>query len=131
VTPDDVEFVEVPYQEMLSALESNRVEAAHIVEPFMTQAENAGCTVIPDAGFTGGTIDAIYYVSEKFKNSDPELVEAFIRAVEKSQAFAQDNPDAVRRAMLEYTDMSEKDVETVKLPVFSSELSEEGLQNAA
>jgi NitT/TauT family transport system substrate-binding protein len=98
VDPSTVEFVEIPFPDMPVALEQGRMDAAHIAEPHLTRAVQGGARIIahpyrvvqPDVHISS------WFASEQFLQSDPDTVERFTRALEKSRAYAAENTDEVR-----------------------------------
>jgi NitT/TauT family transport system substrate-binding protein len=93
VDPSKVTFVEIPFPDMQAALERKNVDAAFMVEPYITQSQrNAGTTPIVDAA-AGATQDvpiAGWATSTKFAEANPKTVAAFQRAIVKAQQDASD-----------------------------------------
>jgi NitT/TauT family transport system substrate-binding protein len=46
---------------------------------------------------------ATYFASDQFLAEEPDVVERFVRALERSLDYAQQHPDEARRAVLGYT----------------------------
>jgi NitT/TauT family transport system substrate-binding protein len=100
VNPQTVNFVEIPFPDMQAALQRGDVDAAFMVEPYITQGERqAGMTAVLDAatGPTGDIPIAAWAASTKFLNDNPKTAAAFQRAVKKGQA------DAADRGLVEQT----------------------------
>src|SRR5699024_7462071 len=53
VDEDDVEVVEIPYPDMMPALESDRIDAAFLVDPFLATAREEGFKTV-SRPFTDG-----------------------------------------------------------------------------
>jgi NitT/TauT family transport system substrate-binding protein len=81
-------FVEVPFQEMSAALARGDVDAAFMVEPYITQSERqAGAIPTVDAasGPTDGIPIAAWATTSKFARENPRTTAAFQRAIQKGQ----------------------------------------------
>jgi NitT/TauT family transport system substrate-binding protein len=93
VDPKTVTFTEIPFPDMQAAVERKNVDAAFMVEPYITQAQrSAGMTPLLDAA-TGATQDmpiAGWATSAKFAQSSPKTTAAFQRAIVKGQRDAAD-----------------------------------------
>ncbi|GAA4287082.1 ABC transporter substrate-binding protein [Georgenia daeguensis] len=125
--PDAVEFVEMPFPNMTAALVAGDVDAAWQVEPFITLGEADGVRVLttPLNDFTDETIEvSSYFTSQKFAQENPELVDGFRAAIEKSLAYSQENPDAVREVLPSYLEVEPDLAERLILPAWNTEVSE-------
>ncbi|MGJ9403960.1 ABC transporter substrate-binding protein [Arthrobacter sp. KK5.5] len=128
--PDGVEFVEVGFPDAPAALENGVVDAAWILDPFLSQAVGDGAKVI-SANFTDfdPNLDiAAYFTSQTTFDEDPELTEKFQRAMNKSLEFAQENPDKVRDIVGTYTKIDEATRAEIVLPRYQVEMSREAAQ---
>lgn len=120
-------FVEVPIPEALGALENGQIDAALIVEPFLSAAlDNGGraigwnyVAVHPEMDVSG------YFTSGQKIADDPDLVERFTRAMSASLIYADENPDEVRHIITTYTAITPEIAETIVLPRFKVDFSRE------
>jgi NitT/TauT family transport system substrate-binding protein len=128
--PDDVDFVEMPYPNMPAALERGDVDAAWTTEPFRTQILEAGGEIVasPMTDLTEDFDSAFYFTSEQTMQENPELVERFRRALEKSFQFAAENDDEVRSIIQDYAKITPELAETVVMSRWYPEINREGLQ---
>jgi NitT/TauT family transport system substrate-binding protein len=100
-----VKLTEVPFPDMAAAVEAGRVDAALVQEPFVTAMKADGARVLfnpmeqTDRHYTFAT----YFASERFLKDQPQVVERFVRALQRSLDYAQQHPDDARRAVLDYT----------------------------
>ena len=115
-----VKFVEIPFPEAPPALSSGQVDAAWIVEPFLTQSVEAGARVISyNFAETDPLLDISgYFTSAEYIAASPEMVEKFTGAMNKSLAYAQENPGAVRDIVGTYTKIDEAMRAKMILPTF-------------
>ncbi len=98
VAPDQVTFVEIPFPEMATAIETGRVDSGFLPEPFLTTAKRAlGVKTIfdPCSGPTADLPIDGYVVTREFARNNPNTVRAFQTALAQAQARAAD------RAVLE------------------------------
>ncbi|MDA8372254.1 MAG: ABC transporter substrate-binding protein [Nocardiopsaceae bacterium] len=131
--PKDIEFVEMPFPDMPAAVENGEVDAAWVVEPFLTTALSNGATEVA-SNFVDAHPSlsiASYFTTEKVIAEDPELVEAFTAAMHESLTYADANPEEVRRILTTYTEMDEELIEEIRLPAFPPEADPESAQAIA
>jgi NitT/TauT family transport system substrate-binding protein len=128
-----IEFVEVPLPDMVGQLEAGQVDAAGLVEPFVTTGRNAGHRMlIYDRVATEPEMTiANYFTSTEYMESNPEVVEGFVRAIDRSLEYATENPDEARQAIAEYTDIPPEVLAEVVLPLWQTDLNEESIESTA
>jgi NitT/TauT family transport system substrate-binding protein len=126
-------FVEVPLPDMVGQLEAGQVDAAGLVEPFITTGEDAGHRmIIYDRVATEPEMTiANYFTSTDYMESNPEVVEGFVRAINRSLEYATENPDEARQAIAEYTEIPPDVLERVVLPLWQTDLNVESIENTA
>jgi NitT/TauT family transport system substrate-binding protein len=132
VAVDTLEFAEVEFPDMNAALEAGRVDGACVVEPFVSQGTG------PDGQARG--IDpfyvrtapdltvATYFTTTEYAEQNEDVVNRFVRAMNKSLEFAQENPDQVRKALLEYTEIPPEAAEVITLPQWRTDLSRDTIE---
>jgi NitT/TauT family transport system substrate-binding protein len=126
VAVDTLEFTEVPFPDMNAALEAGRVDAACVVEPFVSQGK-AGKARGIDPFYVRTAPDltvATYFTSTQYAEENPDVVERFVKAMNKSLTYAQSNPDEVRKVLLDYTEIPPEAAEQIKLPIWRPDLNE-------
>ncbi|KAA2248864.1 transporter substrate-binding domain-containing protein [Solihabitans fulvus] len=98
VDPASVTFKEFPFPDMTAALTNKQVDAAFMVEPFITQAERTAGAIPAVDTMSGPIADlpiAGYGTSGKVASADPKTVAAFQRALARGQQ------DAAQRSVVE------------------------------
>ena len=127
---DSMDLVEVAFPDMGGQLESGNVDAIMAVEPFATLAKNAGGQEIysPYAEPIEDLMIAGYFTNTDKIESDPEVVDSFIVAMKESQQFAEDNPDAAKEILSEYTEIEPDVVEQLTMPRFPQEINRESTE---
>ncbi|RFU19928.1 nitrate ABC transporter substrate-binding protein [Geodermatophilus marinus] len=128
--PSGIEFVEIPFPDMVAAVSSGQVDAAFAVEPFATLGESQGLRVV-SSPYTETDDDlsvAGYFTSDQYAAENPDVVEAFADAMVEAQQYAQDNPDAVREVLGTYTQIPAEVAQQLTLPTFQTELNRESIE---
>jgi NitT/TauT family transport system substrate-binding protein len=126
-----IDFVEMPYTDMAAQLDTGRVDAALLAEPFITQAEkNVGAFPLFDAA-TGPTADlpiAGYGTTGKFARENPKTIAAFQRAFAKGQAEAGRDRSKVEKLLPDYAKIDQQVASLVNLGGFPTSLEPARLQ---
>jgi NitT/TauT family transport system substrate-binding protein len=131
--PTKVKFVELPFPDMPAAVANERVDAAWVVEPFLTVAQDQGAELIA-SNFVDAAPDltiAVYFTTEKTIETESDLTKRFTAAIEKSLAYAQSNPDEVRAVLPSYTQIDPEVAERITLPAWPAEVNAESVQTLA
>lgn len=122
VPMDSFELVEIGFGDMAVALEEGQVDAIMIPEPGTTVNAEAGATVVPQPfkeANPGSGIGALFTSTDLVENQ-PDLVERFVTAYDQAIAYAQDNPEEVRRIIPTYTSVSEELAQEIGVPAFGT-----------
>jgi ABC-type nitrate/sulfonate/bicarbonate transport system substrate-binding protein len=125
VDDSTLKFTEVPFPDMNAALEAGRVDGACVVEPFVSQGL-AGRAKGIDPFYVNTAPDltvATYFTSKQYAEENPEVVERFVKAMEQSLDYAQNNPDAVREILGEYTQIPPEVAQEITLPQWRSDIT--------
>ncbi|WP_166873325.1 MULTISPECIES: ABC transporter substrate-binding protein [unclassified Salinibacterium] len=127
--PESIEFVEIPFPDAPAALANGQVDAAWILDPFMTSAIDAGARVVTYnfADFDENLDVSGYFTSGDQLEAEADTVEAFKTAMNRSLEFAQENPDEVRRIVTTYTEIPADVLERIALPRFNPEFNREAI----
>ncbi|SFK91489.1 ABC transporter substrate-binding protein [Geodermatophilus ruber] len=121
VDPDSLEFVELPPSDMPAALAEGAVDAAWLVEPFLTLVEQRGEAARIVSAFEGPTEDlpvAGWTATQQFVEQNPNTVAAFVRAMDQAMQLAADEPERLAGIIPTYTELS---------PELAGQLSTPGL----
>ncbi len=125
VDDSTLKWAEVPVPDRNAALEAERVDGACVVEPFVSQGK-AGKAVGIDPFYVNTAPDltvATYFTSKQYAGENPEVVESFTKAIKKSLDYAQQNPDAVRDILAEYTQIPPEAAANIKLPQWRQDIT--------
>jgi NitT/TauT family transport system substrate-binding protein len=126
VAVDTLEFTEVPFPDMNAALEAGRVDAACVVEPFVSQGKAGKARgIAPFYVRTAPDLTvATYFTSTQYAEENADVVDRFVQAMNKSLTYAESHPDEVRKVLLDYTEIPPEAAEAIKLPVWRPDLNE-------
>lgn len=118
-----IEFVEIAFPEMSSALESGRVDAIAINEPFLSGAVAKGGRPLGsyiDEVLGTDTAYTYWFTNEKLANTSSEQLEALARALAKAGQYADENPDAVRAVVTDQLGIDAETAANINLPKFGN-----------
>ena len=131
--PDDVDFIEIALPDMGAALSTGQIDAVATSEPFLGVITSQGSRLVAsqfvdtDPDF----VTALYATTLQKTQQDPELVEGFVTAVEKSLDYSAEHLDEVRAELPNFTQIDPAIIDTMVLTRFSSDLPREPLQRTA
>jgi NitT/TauT family transport system substrate-binding protein len=132
--PDTINFVALPFPEMPPAIESGDVDAAFPVEPFQTIIRDNDWGRCIASSWVDAAPDltvAVYFTSGAMIAENPDLVERFVSAMQRSLAYANDNPDEVRAIIPTYSTMPEELAATITLPAWPAEINRASAETLA
>jgi NitT/TauT family transport system substrate-binding protein len=104
----DVDRLEVPFPDMLAALDAGRVDAAFLATPFKTIAEQSGD--YRAVGFSiyearPELIHTTYFVSKEWAREHEDVLESFLSALRTSMLYAAEHDQETREAVAELVDL--------------------------
>lgn len=125
VNPSSVHVVAMPFPSMPAALAAGQVQAATVVEPFVSAIEAHGGKMLSPLfeGMAPNLLVAGYFTTSSVIDTNPSLVKRFQTAINESLSFSAANPDVVRNVIPTYTSISAANAATLKLPVWSPNLN--------
>lgn len=124
-----VNWVVLDFTSAVAALKNGTVDAAALVSPFTSEAEDLGADLLssPSIGFFETGAVGLWTAGTATVEKKPEAMAAFQRAIEKSNEYATDHPEEAIQAGLDYT-KSDLTVEEVKLPIWPTKVVQEDLE---
>jgi len=128
--PNQVEFVELAFPDMVDQLEAGNVDAIATVEPFAVVGDQAGLERIygPFSQSVADLSVGGYFATEQTIADNPELISQFSAAMQASQAFSENHPGLVRDAIASYTTTDTDILEKTTLPHFPQQHNRASLQ---
>ena len=120
-----LKFVEVPFPDMIPTLEAGRVDAIWSIEPFLTQAREAGhrSIIANYAQLVPNLTVATYFAMQPYIEENGDVIDRFREAMNKSLTYAQENPQEARDIVLDYTEVPEPVAQEMRLPFWSPDLN--------
>lgn len=109
ISEDEVEILNLKSSEALASLESNEIDGAIFTEPQISIAVNNGNKLISDA--TGyGNIVCITVGRNEFLKAHPDVVERFLKVLDKSQKWIEDNKEEASEINAAISEAAPEDV---------------------
>ncbi len=130
VDPASVRYVTMPFPQAVAALKAGTLDAAWLVEPFVTQAESefgALPLVDPSSGPTAAFPLDGYFTTARFAEQYPATVRAFRRAISQASELAA-NDQRVTAVLPSYTPISPATAGIITLPDYPTTVQPARLQ---
>lgn len=107
LTVNDVQLINLPYNDAVAALSAGDVDAVSLVEPYVSDAEvrEIGRQLIDGEGLVLGT--SLVFASEDFARLNPEIVSRVIKVLGKADAWRKNNPEEAVKILSNETKFSE------------------------
>lgn len=121
--PEKVEFVEVPFPQMMDAVRTGRVDAAMMVEPFLSGGVNDGLVDVvswPYSEVHKNSLVAEFVTTKAYAAEHPDIVQAFVNGHNKGVDWANANKDSDEffGIVSGYTKVDPAKLKTSAIPVF-------------
>jgi NitT/TauT family transport system substrate-binding protein len=131
--PAAVKFLELPFPEAPGAVAAGRVDAAWVVEPFLTAALGQGLRVVSwnMVDTTPKMTVATYFATEATVRGQPDLARRFTEAINESLAYAEAHPDEAREILGTYTKITPEVRARITLPGWSTEINKASIEQIA
>ena len=128
--PTKVKFIEVPFPDVPPAIADHRLDAAWVVEPFLTIALSRGAKVVDWnlVEVAPKMMIAVYFTLQKYAKENPDIVKRFKAAITELLAYADSHADEVRKIIPTYTRITPEIAAKITLPKWSTEINRESSQ---
>jgi len=103
--PAKARFVEITFTQMPDALRSKRIDAATLIEPFLTRALSVGSGKLMSHytdSMPNGTVAAVWVTSKAFADAKPEAVRSFQRGLGEGIIYARAHPEIADETLSRY-----------------------------
>jgi NitT/TauT family transport system substrate-binding protein len=125
-----INWVEVPWPDQAAALASGQIDAAALVEPFLTIALEQGAVPVawnwvetdPDL------LIAAYFSTTTFIDANPDITAEFAAAVNESLEYAQAHEDEVRDILGTYTEVAPEVRAALTMSRFDTNINRDSVQ---
>lgn len=133
VDPDTLKYVEVPFPEMVPAVEKGRVDAAFAIEPFRTISLAGGGRSLfgPFSTFEPGLQIGSIITTREYAERNPEVVSAFQEAHAETARHVTSNEREFRDALPEIAELEPRLAQRVNLPVWQERVDRESVERVA
>jgi NitT/TauT family transport system substrate-binding protein len=133
VDPEQVKLREVDFPEMGAALSKGDVDAAFLIEPFVTIARRDGDRIVDYSYVTTEPNLQVgaYAVSKKFAQQSPDAVERYRAAVGATATYLMAHQAEFRTFLSERAKTPAKLARTMELPTFTTALNTASMQKTA
>ncbi|MEU5695776.1 ABC transporter substrate-binding protein [Actinosynnema sp. NPDC020468] len=129
-----IRFNEMGFDQMANALTSKTVDAAWMVEPYITKAQrDIGARILTDTA-VGPTKDfpmSGYAASKKFADANPKTLALFRSVLRDAQQAASNDKLSVQDALTGYVDVDQQTAALVSVGTFPLSLNPVRLQRVA
>jgi NitT/TauT family transport system substrate-binding protein len=117
-----IKLAEVDFPDMVPALQAGRVDAAVVIEPFVSQGLAAGDVAIdrPYVGTKPGLQIGCYFTSEKYANENPEIIKNFHAGVADTAAAIKEDPASFRTFLAEASKIPPEAAKKSVLPAWQA-----------
>jgi NitT/TauT family transport system substrate-binding protein len=121
-----VKFVELPFPQMTAAVQANRVDAALVVEPFLSAGSKAGLKTVlaPQAYSVAGLPSTLFVSSAKYADANAAAISKFMAAVSAASKDANADSAKARTIAGTFTNLPAATLATIKLPVFAEQAAD-------
>ncbi len=133
VDASSVHYVQVPFPDMVAALQAGRVSAISAVEPFLSAALAAGGKLVTSTctGPTAAFPLSAYVTTQTWAQQHAAAARAFQQALAKGNAYANAHPDVVRSVLPTYTKITAQAAASLPLGTYPDTLTTGLLQRVA
>lgn len=132
VDPTSVSFVQMAYPDMLGALQRGDVDAAVVIEPFLTAgAENTTIIARPNAEYGVDGTSAVYVTTTEFAQNNAATIRSFCEVIASASDFANENQDDARAVIGTYTEIPDALRANMRLLHWTADVNTESLQKLA
>jgi NitT/TauT family transport system substrate-binding protein len=133
VDPDQVKLREIDFPEMGPALAKHDVDAAFLIEPFVTIARKAGDRIVDYSYVTTEPNLQVgaYAVSRKFAEQNPDAVKRYRAAVGQTATYLMAHQAEFRAFLAKQAKTPATLAKTMQLPTFTTTLNTASMQRTA
>lgn len=133
VDPESVSYTEIPFPDMVAAVDGGEVDAAFVIEPFRTIGLSAGLRGVfpPFSTFEPGMQVGSIVTTRQYAEDNAAVIDAFQTAHERTARFIAENPEELRQALPDITEIEPGLAESVNLPVWKEQVTRRSVELVA
>jgi NitT/TauT family transport system substrate-binding protein len=119
-----IKFAEMGFPEMLPALEKGQIDAAFLIEPFVSIGLKGGNKAVlwPYVESQPGLEIGTFISSQKYIDENPKVIEAFQAGLKDTVAAINNSPDGFRSALPALAKMDPEVAKTVVFPAYKPDV---------
>jgi NitT/TauT family transport system substrate-binding protein len=129
--PDAVTYLEVPFPQMIDALKADRVDAAFVVEPFLSAGLKSDAQVVGWPYNTVGKRIPVgqYAATKTFIQQNPGVIDRFSRAYNKAVDWTNQNQGSEEwtKIIAGYTRIAPEQIRALSLPAYEKTVDPAGI----
>ncbi|GGL10238.1 ABC transporter substrate-binding protein [Mangrovihabitans endophyticus] len=128
--PSTINYVELPFPDIVSAVDNGDVDAGQVVEPFLTIGTGQGDRQVVSnyAGTSPNLTVGMYFTSQQYASQHADQVKGFTTAMNKSLEYAGAHPDDARAILSTYTKIDPDIQKDLVLPKWPSSVDRDSVQ---
>jgi NitT/TauT family transport system substrate-binding protein len=131
--PKSVTYLEVPFPQMLDAVAGGQVDAAFVVDPFLSAGLSNGSVKLVDWPYNKVQKNipiGMYAATEQYIAKNPQVIRSFVKAYNKGVDWANANAgsDEWKTIISGYTKLPVERLEKLKVPPFHKAIDPAKLQ---
>jgi len=129
--PRKVTYIEVSFPQMADMLKGGTIDAALAVEPFFSRIlDSKSGRLISNyqVEVMDGHIEIFYVMPRQFIQKNPSAPAAFKAAIREGVEWIANNTEAARKTQVTYLKLPEQVAMTVKLPIFTVDVTRADMQ---
>ena len=128
-----IQFQAMPFSEMPGALLTQRIDAAWVVEPQLSEVLTQGGQIIASnlVDTAPDLTVAMYFTGTAEIDKNPELVRHFTAAINESLRYAAGHPEEVRATVGTYTKINDVVRTAMILPSWTNDINRPSLERLA
>ncbi len=125
-----IKLVELPFPNMLPAVEQHQVDAAFVIEPFVSMARSRGAKLLvrPYVESKVNLGVGTYSATEQYIQQNPAVIKAFQAAAAQTARYITEHPDEYRAALPAIAKLQPNLAPTVNIPVWAERVDIESLR---
>jgi NitT/TauT family transport system substrate-binding protein len=125
-----IKLIELPFPSMAAAVEKHQVDAAFVIEPFVTMARSQGARLLfrPYVESKANLGVGTYSATEEYIQQNPAVIKAFQAAAAQTAKYISEHPDEYRAALPAIAKLRPDLAPTVNIPVWGERVDMESLR---
>jgi NitT/TauT family transport system substrate-binding protein len=133
VDPKKIKLLEVDFPDMTAAVEGGRVDAAMVIEPFLSGAVKGGARIIdrPYTGTRPGLQIGCYFASQQYIAKNGDVVKRFKEGVGQTAAAIEKDPAAFRKFLPTAAKIPPAAAAKAQLPTWKAESDQSSIELTA